>query len=95
MDDKKKNSSFNSVLEAFAFIPQISFTIVTPIILGALAGHWLDGKLGTGMIFLLILLCLGIAGGFYGAYRQMTILGGWKKQTEKKQPEKKPADRKR
>ena len=58
-----------SGLEDLALVSQLGFAIVGPIVLGAIAGHWLDGKLGTGMIFFLILLCLGIVGGFVGAYR--------------------------
>ena len=78
-DEKKKTSALQSGLAALALVPQLSLMIAAPIVLGALAGHWLDGKLGTDMIFLIIFLCLGIAGGIYGAYKQIMIIGGKKK----------------
>lgn len=68
-DGKKPPSGIVSGLVTIAFISQLGMTIITPIILGALAGHWLDGKLGTGIIFFLILFCLGIAAGIYGSYK--------------------------
>ncbi len=83
-NDKEKakagTSSSSSGLGPLVMISQLGLTTVTPIVLGAVAGHWLDGKFGTGMIFFLILLCLGIAGGFISAYRQiMTVVKPKKK----------------
>jgi ATP synthase protein I len=68
-DEKKKPSGIASGLAGIAFISQLGMTIITPIILGALVGNWIDGKLGTGMIFFLIFFILGIATGIYGAYK--------------------------
>lgn len=69
-DTRQKNTAGSLVM-----ISQLGLTTVTPIVLGAVAGHWLDGKFGTGIIFFLILLCLGIAGGLISAYRQiMTVV---------------------
>lgn len=79
MADKKNRSGLGSGLEALALTSQLGLTIALPIVLGAVAGHWLDEKLGTKMIFFLILLILGIAGGFAGAYHQITAVGKWKK----------------
>lgn len=78
-NEKKNKSSMSSGLEALTLITQLGLTIAVPIVLGAVAGHWLDGKFGTGMIFFLILMCLGIAGGFVGAYRQIITVGKKKK----------------
>jgi ATP synthase protein I len=71
-EDNKK-SAIGSSLEALAIIPQVSLSIAIPIVLGAWAGHWIDQKLGTGIIFFLILLFVGIASGFYGAYSQIKM----------------------
>ena len=49
--DKKKETGY----EAYALVSQLGFTIAIPIILGAASGHWIDGKLGTEPIFLLLL----------------------------------------
>ena len=78
-NEKKNKSGMGSGLEALTLITQLGLTIAVPIVLGAVAGHWLDGKFGTGMIFFLILMCLGIAGGFVGAYRQIITVGKKKK----------------
>ncbi|MEL7658034.1 MAG: AtpZ/AtpI family protein, partial [Bacillota bacterium] len=69
--ETKKKSGVESGLEALVLVPQLGLAIAIPIVLGAYAGHWLDGKLGTGMIFTVILLCLGIAGGVFNAYWQV------------------------
>ena len=66
-------------LTAFTMGSQIGLMIVIPIILGAAGGHWLDEKFGTGILFFLILLLAGIAGGFYSAYDQITTIMKLKK----------------
>lgn len=58
--------------EALVLITQLGLTLATPIVLGAVAGHWIDGKLGTNMIFLVILVVFGVAAGIMGAYSQIT-----------------------
>jgi len=68
-----KKTIIGSSLEALAIIPQVSLSIAIPIVLGAAAGHWIDDKLGTGIVFFLILLFTGIASGFYGAYNQIKM----------------------
>jgi ATP synthase protein I len=73
-DEKKKPSAIASGLTTIAFVSQLVMSIITPIVLGALAGHWLDGKLGTGIIFFLTLFCLGIAGGIFNAYKLINTI---------------------
>lgn len=77
--DEKRKSGMGAGLADLALVSQLGFAIAGPIVLGAVAGHWLDGKLGTGMIFFLILLCLGIVGGFVGAYQQIIMVTKKKK----------------
>lgn len=73
--DNNKRTGYN----AFTLISQLGLTLAVPIILGALAGHWIDGKLGTGMIFFVLLLLLGLVGGFVGAYQQIMAVTKRKK----------------
>lgn len=72
--ETKKKSALESGFETLALVPQLGLTIAIPIVLGAYAGHWIDGKLGTGVIFSIILLFVGIAGGIVGAYRQVMMI---------------------
>ena len=44
------------------------------IVLGVLGGLWLDGKLGTKPLFVIIGLILGIVVAFYGLYRMLLPL---------------------
>ncbi len=76
---KEKKSSLESGLEALTLLSQLGLSLAIPILLGAFVGHWVDGKLGTGMLFFTILICLGIAGGFVGAYRQIMLVTKKKK----------------
>ena len=46
----------------------IGFYIAGMIILGILGGHWLDNKLNTEPVFLIIGLVFGIAFAFFGVY---------------------------
>ena len=73
--DEEVKEDVKTDLTAYTMGSQIGLMIVIPIILGAAAGHWLDEKFETGILFFLILLLAGIAGGFYSAYDQiMTIM---------------------
>ena len=74
LDERKKKSGPESGLDALVLFSQLGLTMALPIILGAVAGHWLDEKFGTRVIFLLIFVCLGITGGITGAYRQITAV---------------------
>ncbi|RRD94477.1 AtpZ/AtpI family protein [Clostridiales bacterium COT073_COT-073] len=58
-------------LKALAMLTQMGITMIVPIGLGLFAGAFLDRKLGTAPIFLIIFIVLGIAAGFRNIY-QMT-----------------------
>jgi len=77
----RKKSSAASGLEALVLVNQLGLTIAIPIVMGAAAGRWIDDKLGTGIVFTLILICLGIAGGVLGAYR---LVAAVQKKTNRK-----------
>jgi predicted F0F1-ATPase subunit len=77
-EDKNK-SGWGSSLESLTLITQLGLTIAIPIVLGAMAGHWLDVKFGTEAIFSIILILLGIAGGIAGAWHLVTAVIKWKK----------------
>lgn len=49
----------------------VGWYISISILLGALAGHWLDGKFDSGPFLLIIGLLSGISIAFYGVYRML------------------------
>ncbi len=44
------------------------------IVIFFLAGRWLDGRLGTEPLFLILGVFIGAGAGFYSMYRQLVIL---------------------
>ena len=51
-----------SIVQALAVASQFGFTLVVAVVLGFLAGQWLDSHLNTSIVFTLIGVLLGLAG---------------------------------
>ncbi len=49
----------------------LGWAIVAPILLGVVAGRWLDGAFKTGIFFTAPLIMLGAAAGMWTAWRWM------------------------
>lgn len=64
----QNKNAWGASLESLTLITQLGLTIAIPIVLGAMAGRWLDGRFETGTVFSILLLVLGIGGGITGAY---------------------------
>ena len=78
-------------------VTEVGITVMVPTVLLTVLGVYLDGKFGTGFIAV-ILLILGIAGGFTGAYKllknaipkkdkkepEYDLMAEWKKDSEEK-----------
>lgn len=58
-----------------ALITQIGLSVVIPIILGLALGMYIDKKIGTNMIWTMILLIVGVLSGFLNIFKY----GGSKK----------------
>ncbi len=59
---------------AARFVGQIGvlgWIIVTPTLIGLFIGRWLDHKLGTGIFWTAPLLLVGVAIGYWSAWRWM------------------------
>ena len=52
----------------------VGWFIAISILLGVLGGLWLDGKLGTSPIMVIVGLILGLVVAFYGVYRMLLPL---------------------
>ena len=63
-----------SVWDSLALVGQLGLTIALPIALLAILGSFLDGKVQSGHVFLLLGLLLGLISGIYGAYRLLSRL---------------------
>ena len=70
-EDFKKKRTF---VEYFALVSQLGLTMAGSILLCFAVGFFLDLWLGTGGIFLVIFILLGVVGGGVTAYRQIMDL---------------------
>ena len=65
------NEGEPSVARYVGQIGVLGWIIVTPALLGLFAGRWLDRQLGTGILWSAPLLMIGIALGFWSAWKWM------------------------
>ena len=70
-------------MKALVLITQVGISLVTPIVLCALFGVWIDKRVGTKWIFSVIFILLGIASGFLNAYRLIMSVNKTEKKEEK------------
>jgi F0F1-type ATP synthase assembly protein I len=68
----KKNTYFE-VAKMLSLISQIGFMMVIPIFGCMFIGKFIDAKLNTAPIFMLIFLVLGIGGAFMGVYKTLVV----------------------
>jgi len=55
--------------ENLALLSQVGIMMIVPIAGGLFAGNWLDKKLGTSPLFLLLLIAIGTASAFVSLYK--------------------------
>lgn len=65
-----KNGKYK-MYENLVFVTQIGLMMAIPIVMSVLIGNYIDEKLGTGSIFLLIFIGLGVASSFLNLYKIM------------------------
>lgn len=68
----KKKEIFD-VVSLLSLVTQLGLMMVIPILGCTLLGKYIDDKLNTTPIFLLILLILGIGGAFSGVYKTVIM----------------------
>jgi ATP synthase protein I len=68
----KKKEIFD-VVSLLSLVSQLGLMMVIPIIGCTLLGRYIDNKLNTTPIFLIILLMLGIGGAFKGVYKTVIV----------------------
>jgi len=52
----------------------VGWFVALSILLGVLAGHWLDGVFGTGPILVVVGLLGGLGIAFFGLYRMLRAI---------------------
>ncbi|MDE5414694.1 MULTISPECIES: AtpZ/AtpI family protein [Alkalihalobacterium] len=70
MADKKPQKPYR----AMALMTAITSYLVGPVLVGVLAGRWLDGYFDKSPLFMIIGLFLGLGSGIYGLIR---LLGSY------------------
>lgn len=60
--------------EALGVVTQFGVTCAVAVWLGFLLGNWLDGLLGTGILFSLILALGGMISAVVGTYQMLKII---------------------
>ncbi len=63
-----------STLQALAVASQFGITLAISVVLGYFAGHWLDDRLNTGIIFTLIGVLLGLVAAVLNTVRLYNAL---------------------
>jgi F0F1-type ATP synthase assembly protein I len=63
-----------TTFQALAVASQFGITLAISVVLGYLAGHWLDDRLNTGIIFTLIGVLLGLVAAVLNVIRLYTAL---------------------
>ncbi len=66
------------VLKYIGLIIRLGLSMALPVLLGILAGKHLDERFGTGNVFLVILIILGIVTSFANLYRYVNKVSGKK-----------------
>jgi len=58
-------------LKYIGLIIRLGMSMALPVVAGVLAGRYLDGRLGTGNVFLFIFIIIGTLTSFRNLYRQV------------------------
>ncbi|MBU5436731.1 AtpZ/AtpI family protein [Tissierella sp. MSJ-40] len=74
-----KKKDYKDVLKNLGLISQIGISVITPILLGVFIGQFIDKKVGTQGIFIIVFIILGAGAGFLNLFK----LGGWQKNKRK------------
>lgn len=69
--DRGREEGERSLWQNLSMIGALGWLIVTPTLLGALLGTWLDARYGMGVYFTGSLIFLGACLGFWMAWKRM------------------------
>lgn len=66
---ESQNKEFSTALTTLARVSQIGFIFAFSLLISVGIGYWLDATLGTGKIFKLVFLFIGVSAGVLGVKR--------------------------
>lgn len=61
--------NYVKILKNFSLLTHIGIMMILPIIVAVYLGNLLDDKLGTGHIFMLLFIIIGVIAGFRNVYK--------------------------
>ena len=67
-EEEKESSYWSSV----GTMGMVGWSVALPLTVGALLGRWLDGRLGSGIVFLVFFIIVGVCVGCYMAWRMVS-----------------------
>jgi len=62
-------SNYAKILKNLSLLTYIGIMMILPIIAAVYLGNLLDNKLGTGYVFMLLFIVLGVFSGFRNVYK--------------------------
>ncbi len=65
-------TDWKSILRCFSLTGYLGFVMVGSVLAGLLIGWFLDRLFGTDIIFKIIFIIIGVAGGFINVYREIS-----------------------
>ncbi|MGI5875485.1 MAG: AtpZ/AtpI family protein [Dethiobacteria bacterium] len=84
MNKKDKKNHWMIYVRHIDFALSFGITMILTTLLGIFGGKWIDQQLGTGPIFLLLGIILGIGAGFYSLWSELINLQ--QEESRKKMP---------
>lgn len=75
MDKNYKKQDYKKVAKLLTLVSHLGYLMITPILLCIIGGAWLDGKLGTSPLLLIIGVVLGVCASFKNLFDYMNKFG--------------------
>ena len=72
MGPDNDGTDWRSILRSFSLTGYLGFVMVGSVLAGLLIGWFLDRLFGTDIIFKIIFIVVGVAGGFINVYREIS-----------------------
>lgn len=75
MNKKRKNQEYKKIIRLLGLVSHLGYLMLTPILICVIGGAWLDGKLGTSPLILIVGVVLGVCSSFKNLFDHMNKFG--------------------